>query len=332
MTERFTDNAVATLAAGIDDTDTTIEMIVDAGSARFATPSGSDFQRATLYSADDPDSFEIVRITANDGTNLTVLRGQEGTTALAWAAGAKIGARITADMLETFVAKSRTTVEGTVLQFAGYPVLPLLTASPTTSAGASFPQDINLSHEVVGGSLPVDLGDAVPDWVSEASYPNGSIVAPTTPTGFHYVFQAADGWQSAQSTAEPAFDNTGSSIDALDSSANVVGLWVPIPTPLAFVMSFPSSRGLVVTEVGFICLDHDATTDPVVRIGTSALPTLFANDVTLTQIAGPSQVHRVPISAGGPMVTDGLRFSVQTAATGRFIGRFYWRGFFVQTS
>lgn len=347
MTERFSNNATATLAAGIDDTEAVIEMEVDAGSARFYIPSGSDFQRATLYSLDDPDAFEIVYITENDGTNLTVIRGQEGTTAQAWAAGAKIDARVTASMLASFVARDeagiirtpsssfvvngRTTVEGSAVQISGYPVLPLVSAAPTSSAGASVAQDANMSHEAVGGSLTVDLGDDVPEWVSEASYPDRSIVAPTTPTGFHYVFQAAASGLSAQSIAEPAFDNTGYSIDAVDSSADVVGLWVPIPTPLDFVMTFPSSRGLVVTEVGFFCLDHDATTDPVVKIGTSGAPTRFANDVALTQITGPGYVHRIPITAGGLMVTGGLRFGVTTPATGRFIGRFYWRGFFVQT-
>ena len=347
MIERFTNNAAGTLSAGIGAEEVEIVLNDDAGAARFAVLNDGEFQRATLYAPDDPGAFEVVHITQKSGTTLTVLRGQEATVAQSWDAGAKIGARVTASMLRSFLAidqnntvktqfsrlavNGRTTVEGSVVQIAGFPVLTHIPAQPTASAGASMPQDRNLSHESVGGTLIVDLGDSVPTWVSEASYPDRSIVAPTTPTGFNYVFEAADGRQSAQTITEPLFDDSGYSAEAFDSSDNPVGLWVPVPDPLVFVVYFGGFMNLCVTEVGFICLATDATTDPSVSIGTSAENTRFANDVALTQISGNDHIHRIPITAGGAMVNN-LRFAVTTEATGRFIGRFYWRGFFVQSS
>jgi hypothetical protein len=61
-------------------------------------------------------------------------------------------------------------------------------------------------------------------------------------------------------------------------------------------------------------------------------PTRFANGVTLSQITGNNCVHRIILSAGGAMVTgEALTFAVDTAAAGgRCMGRFYWRGIFIE--
>lgn len=159
-------------------------------------------------------------------------------------------------------------------------------------------------------------------------YSDGSVVAPPTPDGFNYVFQAADGWQSSQTTTTPSFSGTNSSCDALNS-ASVVGLWVPIPDPLIINLNFPNSYGLMLTEVGFICMDYGATTDASISVGTSAATTRFASAVALADVDATGDVHRIPVTTGGAMV-DNLRFTLSTAATGNLVGRFYWRGFFVQ--
>ena len=350
MADLYSNNAVGTLADGISDSETEITLLSEPWAAFFAyneTP--GDFQRATLTSEDDPLDFEIVYIRVNDNSlTLTVLRGQEDTTPQAWAAGSKLSARVTGGMLAqfpqmdlsgniktrdgappgNFLVNSRTNAGTAPVQIAGYPVLSLMTASPITSGGTAFAQDHNMAREAVGASIMVDLGDDVPVWTSGVMYFDGSVVAPPTPDGFNYVFQAAGNGGRSQTTTTPSFSGTNSSCDALDS-ADVSGLWVPIPDPLIINLNFPNSYGLMLTEVGFICMDHDATTDASISVGTSAAPTRFAATTALADVDAAGDVHRIPVTTGGAMV-DNLRFTLSTAATGNLVGRFYWRGFFVQ--
>ena len=350
MAELYSNNAEGTLADGIDDSVTEFDLAASVGAERFAivTGGGVDFQRATITDQDEPDEYEIVHIVERDLLSLTVLRGQEGTIPRAWAAGSKISARVTAKMLDGFLGMDESGVVRTLpgrpsgafivngrssgagdVQISGYHVLQLITAAPTTVAGALMPQDKNMTHESVGGSMLVDLGDGVPTWTSGSYYSPYSIVKPPTPNGYSYLFEPTDSWSGSQTSTTPAFSGDEFSCDALDGAA-VVGQWVPIPDPLAFSLLL-GSKNLVVTEVGFICNDYAATTTPAVSIGTNAAPTRFANAVSLSQIAAAGDVHRIPISAGGA-TTERLVFSLDTPATGRLIGRFYWRGFFVQLS
>lgn len=91
----YTNNAVAPLAATITSGATTIGL--GTGFANFATPTGGDYQIATIT---DGTNIEIIKITARSGSSLTVVRGQEGTTAQAWTdTVSTVSARITAGML-----------------------------------------------------------------------------------------------------------------------------------------------------------------------------------------------------------------------------------------
>lgn len=355
MAELFSNNAEAELAIELGDGsgDTTI-TVVDATSVnQFAEPTGGDYQLATLTNDATPGDFEVVRITARDGLEFTVTRGFERPEGAAsprevWPIGSKLSGRVTAAMLAQFVAmdltgnvktrqgvpsgrflvNSRTNAGTAPVQIAGYPVLPLVAAQPITAGGSSFAQDYNMSRDAVGASIMVDLGDDVPTWTSGVLYVDGSVVAPPTPDGFNYVFQAADGSQTSQTVTTPSFSGTNDSCDALED-ADVVGLWVPIPDPLIINLEFPSDYGLMLTEVGFICMGHDATTDASISVGTSAAPTRFAATTALADVDAAGDVHRIPVTTGGAMV-DNLRFTLTTAATGNLVGRFYWRGFFVQ--
>ena len=347
MAEMFTNSARGAIASAISSSDTTITLSSIGEADRFASGGSGDFQRATLVGADE-SVFEIVFITSKDGVDLTVERGQEGTSSLAWPPDTKLEARVTAEMLGTFmrlgddgvlrtpgtapafkfVVNGRSDANNAPVQISGYPSLQKLSATPTTSAGSFIAQDHNMTHEAVGASMNVDLGDAVPVWVSNGLYTEGSIVAPPTPNGYNYVFQSLDGWQYSQTTTTPAFSGDEYSNDALDG-ADIVGLWVPIPTPLIINLNFPGEYGLVLSEVGFICTNHSASTVPSISVGTAADPTQFVDSVALSDAAAAASVHRFPITAGGAMLS-GLRFTLATPATGRLIGRFYWRGFFVQ--
>lgn len=352
MAERFSNNAVGTLASALDDVETTVALVSEAGAARFAALGVGDFQRATITNPATPEAFEIVRITANDGLSLTVERGNDGTTAAAWPAGSKISARVTAGMLDDLassglqaddrygrqfktagaglVVNGRADLSDDVVQLGGYNMLQKYGAAPTEVYGMGrFWQDKNMAHESVGGSPFVDLKDAAAyTWAPNGDYPDGSIVAPPTPDGFLYLFQSLD-WRSTQTTTLPGFNGSGYPVDALGADNAVVGQWLPLPTPLAFTLGFTGLvGGIVLSEVGFICTEHGAGTAPVVSIGTNETPTSLVNSVALSQIAGAGQVHRFPVNpAGAPLME--IKFTLNTPSDAMFYGRFYWRGFFL---
>lgn len=352
MAERFSNNAVGTLASALDNVETTVALVSEAGAARFATLDVGDFQRATITNPATPEAFEIVRITANEGLSLTVERENEGTTAAAWPAGSKISARVTAGMLDALtssglqaddryggqfktagaglVVNGRADSTNGVVQLGGYNLLQKYGAAATQAYGAGkFWQDKNMAHESVGGSPFVDLKDAAAyTWASNGYYTDGSIVAPPTPDGFLYLFQSLD-WRATQTTTLPGFDGSGYPVDALGADNAVVGQWLPLPTPLAFTLGFTGVvGGIVLSEVGFICTDYGAGTAPVVSIGTDAAPTSLVNSVALSQIAGAGQVHRFPVNpAGEPL--SAIKFTLNTPSDAMFYGRFYWRGFFL---
>ena len=326
MAELYSNNAVGTLVSSILDTDTSLELADEPWAKNFVfNEVEGAFQRATL-TGDDPLTFEIVYITANDNTRpLTVLRGQEGTDAQAWPAGTKLSARVTAGMLNSFVARSRGATNGDVL-VPGYPILPLRPTYPTLQAGALMYQDLGMAREAVGGSITVSLGDRVTKWKASTLYAHGSVVAPLTPDGYHYALELNEGKSYSTTATAPSFPGTGDTCEAY-SGVNLVGRWVPVPTPLDFTITL--AHGLVVTEVGFICTDYGASTAPVVSIGTTAAPGRFAMAGTLSGITAYGDVHRIAVTANGTLANE-LKFSLDTAASGLLVGRFYWRGFFVQ--
>lgn len=93
MTIKWTNNATTTIASGISNSDTTITVAGGTG-ALFPTLGAGDRFYATLN--DSSNNIEIVEVTARSGDVMTVVRGQDGTTALSWIGGDKFELRPTA--------------------------------------------------------------------------------------------------------------------------------------------------------------------------------------------------------------------------------------------
>ena len=109
----FTNNAVGSLASGVNATDNTLVLVAGDGT-KFPSITGGDFFLLTLtQSVGLETSWEIVKCTARSGDSLTVVRAQEGTTGQAWAAGSKVDLRVTAGTLETLKYGSITTMSVT---------------------------------------------------------------------------------------------------------------------------------------------------------------------------------------------------------------------------
>jgi hypothetical protein len=97
----FTNNATTRLAASISNTATTATLSTGTGQFFPAITAGQAF---TLTLSDSPTGLtrEIVLVTARNGDQITMIRGQEGTNAIAWIAGTYVENRPTAKFLNSF--------------------------------------------------------------------------------------------------------------------------------------------------------------------------------------------------------------------------------------
>ena len=124
MGVKVTNNAYGTLSAGIASGDTTITLDGGQG-ARFPTLGAGDYFYATLV--DTANNIEVVKVTARSSDSMTVVRGQDNTTAKAYAIGDRFELRPTAALfndiqtaidnvdLSSRVAKTGDTMTGDLI-------------------------------------------------------------------------------------------------------------------------------------------------------------------------------------------------------------------------
>ena len=93
MAIKWTNNASTTLASSISAVATTI-TVASSGGSLFPTLGAGDYFYATLV--DSSNNIEIVKVTGRTGDVMTVVRGQEGTSANAYVGGDKFELRPTA--------------------------------------------------------------------------------------------------------------------------------------------------------------------------------------------------------------------------------------------
>lgn len=119
MAIKFKNNATGTLASSINSTDTTISIGSGQGSL-FPSLSGTDYFYATLV--DSSNNLEVVKVTARTGDSLTVVRGQDGTTARSYTTADKLELRPTAAVLEDIQTEAQTAVTGAVSQALAFSI------------------------------------------------------------------------------------------------------------------------------------------------------------------------------------------------------------------
>lgn len=106
-----TNNAAATLASSLTNVATSLTLASGTGALfpSFTTTGSSlgalsDYFNLTLTQTGTETSWEVVKVTARTGDVLTISRGREGTTAVAWASGSKAELRLTSQILsETYI-------------------------------------------------------------------------------------------------------------------------------------------------------------------------------------------------------------------------------------
>lgn len=97
----YTNNFKTTLAAPITTAGQTVITVTS--TANLPTIAAGQQYAITLNDAATQSIFEVCYVTAIAGANLTVVRGQEGTTARTWLTNDKIYGAVTAAELATFL-------------------------------------------------------------------------------------------------------------------------------------------------------------------------------------------------------------------------------------
>jgi hypothetical protein len=126
---KVTNNAFGTLNASINSSATTIVLVAGQG-ARFPTLSAGDYFYATLI--DTSNNLEIVKCTARSTDTLTVVRGQDSTTARAYATNDRFELRPTAVMFTELITKA----EGALPAAGGTATGAITIINPDTSGSA----------------------------------------------------------------------------------------------------------------------------------------------------------------------------------------------------
>lgn len=108
----FSNNATTTIAGSISNTATTVNLASGAG-ALFPSPGANQYFVGTLTDAATGLVNEIVWVTARSGDTLTIVRGQEGTTAQPWSANDLFGNLWTAGQASTMVQQVELQAQAT---------------------------------------------------------------------------------------------------------------------------------------------------------------------------------------------------------------------------
>lgn len=172
----FANNAKSTLSGAITDVATALAVQAGHG-ARFPNPSGGDWFLATLV--DSSGNIEIVKVTARStDTFTTIVRAQEGTTAIAFAGSSKCELRWTKGSAERVPQTAGLT--NATIPYAD--ASGNLIDSPITVSGTSATLTGNLS--VTGNA---SLGNVTISGVSthtgNASFGNVSLTGSASITG-----------------------------------------------------------------------------------------------------------------------------------------------------
>ncbi|MXV44306.1 hypothetical protein GS501_04505 [Saccharibacter sp. 17.LH.SD] len=102
MTYRYTNRATAQLAQSITPRDTIITLIPGTGDAFPALQQPTDRFALTLTSVSNPDQFEVCIVIGRQGDRVTVIRGQDNTTAQSFSSGDVASLNMTAGVYALF--------------------------------------------------------------------------------------------------------------------------------------------------------------------------------------------------------------------------------------
>ena len=223
MTILFANNATSTLASGITGSSTSLSVKTGDGDL-YPSPSGSNYFIATIISASDNTTNEIVFVTARSDDTMTITRAQEDTSALSFSAGDYFRMVPTAGTMEAFLqdvddaststpglvqlATAAETITGTETAKA---VTPYGLSQKTASTSVAGLAQLATSAETITGTL-----------TSKAVTPYGLSTLTATTSRYGLVELATDSDVSTGTDSSLAV--TPSALASLTGSTSVVGL------------------------------------------------------------------------------------------------------------
>jgi hypothetical protein len=107
MAVLYTNNAVSALSASITNSQTSFSVTSGHGT-KFPPSGGADYFYVTLASVSG--SIEIVKVTGRSTDTFTVVRGQDGTTGLAFSAGDIVELRVTKAVLDDIKTDTKSSL------------------------------------------------------------------------------------------------------------------------------------------------------------------------------------------------------------------------------
>lgn len=239
--ETWTNNASSLLASGINAAATSVTVTATQG-ALFPAISAGQIAVATLE--DTSGNIEIVQVTGRTGDTMTIVRAQEGTTALSFASGSRFELRVTAAVLASFLQKNGgdtltgTTTNNGVLQqntsgsvqggeFTGF-----VRGAPGQTAN-QFAVPVGSGPATVGGSAVLTTANLLNNLPSGAGLNlTGMIMlwsgtSGTVPSGYH-VCDGTNGTPNLQDKfvlgAGGALPTSGGSVSSSTDSAGSVSI------------------------------------------------------------------------------------------------------------
>ena len=177
MTFLFSNNAQTTLAESLTSTATNLTVASGKG-ALFPTPADGNLFAVTLTSATNPDEVEICHCSAVNSDTLTILRGQDGTTAQTFSAGDLVSLFPTAGVTSLFAQAGYLGVYSSTVasMIGGYPLNAIVASS--TDPGTFWVSTVNSNMTVPGvsGASWQSLFDgyATETWVNGTFVPGGT--------------------------------------------------------------------------------------------------------------------------------------------------------------
>jgi hypothetical protein len=236
MGVKVSNNAYGTLAANITAAATTITLTAGQG-ARFPALGANEWAWATLSNA--ADTKEIVKITARAGDTLTVVRGQDGTTANAYLTGDRLDMRPCAAAMNDKVDTDALTTA-------------LAAKLDTTTAAATYRTEAQVNAALTSYA-PLNA----PTFTNQVKFAGGSASAPgitftgDTDTG---LYRTSDGTVSVTSNGSTVL-NMGTSISALtpvylqSGTASAPSLAFVLDTNTGFIRTAEGTIGVVCNGV-----------------------------------------------------------------------------------
>jgi len=307
MAIQFSNLASTTLASGVSSSATSVSVT---SASLFPSLGGSDYFYATL--GEDAGS-EIVKVTAISGTTFTVVRAQDGTSAISHNAGTHFALRVTAAALEDLrdspnvesVSKSGDTMTGALL-----------------GTTASFSGSVTAASVVVSGT--VDGRDVATDGTKLDGI-EASATADQTGAQIKTAYQAeTNAFTDAQFTklggieALATVTNTASVTAAgalmdseLTSIASVKALNQGVSTGNSPTFAALTSTGEIIANGGIALGDNDKAT-----FGAS-------DDLQIYHNGSESVIHD---SGTGNLDIRADSLSLLNAAGSEYYARFYTNG------